>query len=97
MHSRIFLTRCVENRCWGARAANSGISYIVDDYGQIRDQLPMEAVAALYGRVGEFRERSVYTEIGDVAGRLSWLITISIAGIFFVKWLLQIIFLRRLR
>ncbi len=95
MHSRIFLTRCVENRCWGARAANSGITYIVDDYGRIREELPLEAVSALFGRVGEFKVRSLYTEYGDVIGRLSWLITISIAGIFLIKWLLQVIFLRR--
>ncbi len=97
MHSRIFLMRCVENRCWGVRAANSGFSYIVDDYGRIRQQLPLESVAALTGKVGEFKERSAFTRIGDVLGRLSWLITISIAGIFFVKWLLQKLFLRHLR
>jgi len=96
MHSRIFLMRCVENRIWGVRAANSGFSYIVDDYGRIRDQLPLWAVAALFGKVGEFKERSLFTRIGDLLGRLSWLITISIAGIFFIKWLLQKIFLRRL-
>ncbi len=96
MHSRIFLMRCIENRCWGVRAANSGISYIVDDYGQIREEIPIEKVAALYGKVGQFKDRSVFTKIGDFAGRLSWLITISIAGIFSVKWLLQKLFLRRL-
>jgi len=94
-HSRIFLTRCVENRCWGVRAANSGISYIVDDYGRIRNELPVEAVAALFGKVGAYQGRSVFTQIGDVLGMFSWLITIIIVGIFFVKWLLQKIFLSR--
>lgn len=95
MHSRIFLMRCVENRIWGARAANSGYTYICDDYGIIREELPLEAVAALYGKVGEYKDRSFYTQFGSVLGRFSWLITISIAGIFFVKWLLQKLFLRK--
>ena len=95
MHSRIFLMRCIENRIWGVRAANSGFTYVCDGYGRIREELPLEAVSALAADVGEFKGRSVFTNIGDLFGRLSWLITISIAGIFLVKWLLQKLFLRR--
>lgn len=95
MHSRIFLMRCIENRCWGVRVANSGITYIVDGYGRIRKRLPVGDAAAMFGKVGEYKGRSTFTELGNFIGKLSWLITVSLAGIFFVTWLLQKLFLRR--
>lgn len=87
MHSRVFVTRAVENRSWGARAANSGLTYIVDDFGRIRQQLDLYAVEALQGKVGLLYGRSVFTRIGDVAGLVSFLLTTVILGIFIGVWL----------
>ena len=81
MHSRAFITRAVENRCWGARAANSGLTYIVDGYGRIRYELPLDEVAALNGRVDYLDGFSVFTRVGDVAGQGSLLITLVLSGI----------------
>lgn len=89
MHSRIFVTRMVENRCWGVRAANSGLTYIVDDYGRIRDELPLDAVAVLKGKIRLLDEYSVFTRYGDIVGKLSFLIMIGLAGIFIVVWMLR--------
>jgi apolipoprotein N-acyltransferase len=95
MHSRIFLMRCIENRIWGARSANSGITYVVDGFGRIREELPVGAAGALSGKLGEYRGRSTFTDMGNIAGILSWLITVSIAGIFLAAWLVRRIFWRR--
>ena len=95
MHSRIFLMRCIENRIWGVRVANSGISYITDGYGRIREQLPVGEVSARVGKVGEFKGYSAFTRIGNLTGKLSWLITLALATIFFFRWLLAKLFLRK--
>ena len=86
MHSRAFVTRAVENRCWGVRAANSGLSYMVDGYGRIRYDLPLDSVAALSGQLNVMDGYSVFTRVGDVAGKGSLLITVLSAGILFLRW-----------
>jgi apolipoprotein N-acyltransferase len=88
MHSRIFLSRCIENRIWGARIANSGITYIVDGFGRIREELDIGAVGVLKGDLKILEEYSVFTRYGDLAGRLSLLITISLMGILLTIWIL---------
>ncbi len=89
MHSRIFVTRLVENRSWGVRVANSGLSYIVDPYGRLSYELPLTEVAATVGRVGLPSEYSVFTRYGDVVGRASWLYTLSLAAILVLLWFVR--------
>ncbi len=86
MHSRIFVTRAVENRCWMARAANSGLTYVVDNYGRIRAELPLDAVAVLRAKVGTIDGFSFFTRHGDVAGLVSFLLTAFLACILILKW-----------
>ncbi len=87
MHSRAFITRAVENRCWGVRAANSGLSYIVDGYGRIRQEVPLDAVTAMTGNISLLDGFSVFTLIGDVFGKGSLLITILLAFILIIRWI----------
>jgi apolipoprotein N-acyltransferase len=94
MHSRIFVTRAVENRCWMARAANSGLTYIVDGYGRIRESLPLNAVTVLKGKIGFLDGFSIFTRYGDIAGRFSFLVTASLVLILFGIWLLRKLFFR---
>lgn len=89
MHARIFLTRAVENHCWMARAANSGLSYIVDPNGRIRESLPHDAVAGLKGKVGLLENYTFFTRHGDLAGRFSFLATVSVLAILLAVWLLR--------
>ena len=89
MHSRIFVTRAVENRCWMARAANSGLSYVVDGYGRIREDLAVNEVAALVGRVDLLAGQSFYTRHGDLVGFWSFLILIAVVLILIVSWLVR--------
>jgi apolipoprotein N-acyltransferase len=97
MHARIFITRAVENRCWAVRVANSGLTYIVDGYGRIREQLELYDVAALRGKVRPLEGRSLYTRYGDVVGRFSFLITVAVSGILCARWLVRKVVRRRSR
>ncbi len=88
MHSRIFRTRAVENRCWMVRAANSGISYFVDQYGRLRQELPISQQGVLVGNVGLLEEYSLFTRWGDFTGLLSFLLSLGLIAILFVLWLI---------
>jgi len=90
MHSRIFLTRAVENRVWGVRVANSGLTYIVDGYGRVRHDLRLDEVATLVGSVKRLESYSVFTRVGDLIGLCSFLIALSLLCIMFVLWLLKL-------
>ncbi|UCC44585.1 MAG: apolipoprotein N-acyltransferase, partial [Candidatus Zixiibacteriota bacterium] len=89
MHSRIMLTRAVENRCWTARAANSGISYVVDGYGRIRHQLGLDDVATLTAKVELLDEYSIFTRHGDVVGYVCFLLTLPLIHILPLIWLVK--------
>ncbi|MEE8577902.1 MAG: nitrilase-related carbon-nitrogen hydrolase, partial [candidate division Zixibacteria bacterium] len=88
-HARIFITRAVENRIWMARSANSGLSFIVDDYGRIRYELGFNEVAALTGKIGLYSEPSVFNQVGDLAGKVSFLMLLSIIAILNLSWLIR--------
>ena len=89
MHSRIFLTRAVENRCWMVRVANTGLSYVVDGYGRIRDELPMFEVAHLNSKINLLEDQSFFTRHGDIAGFVSFLLTGLAATILIGWWLVE--------
>ncbi|UCD64715.1 MAG: apolipoprotein N-acyltransferase, partial [Candidatus Zixiibacteriota bacterium] len=95
MHARIFLTRAIENRAWCARVANSGLTYIVDGYGRIRDGLGIYEVAALRGKIGTVDGYSFFTRHGDVIGLVSLLITVGIIVILVAAWVIRKILPRR--
>jgi len=87
MHARIFITRAVENRCWFARTANTGLTFIVDGYGRVRERLAPYTAAVLVGDVRLLEEQSFFTRHGDLAGRFSFLFTVSIIGILLALWI----------
>jgi len=95
MHARFFVTRAVENRCWMARVANSGITYIVDDYGRLREKLGYNEVAALKGKIGLLENQSFFTRHGDIIGLSSFLMLISLCAILTVLWIIRKIFYRK--
>jgi apolipoprotein N-acyltransferase len=90
MHSRMFITRAVENRCWMARAANSGLTYVVDGYGRVREELPLNVVSALIGHVDNLDGYTTFTRLGDIAGRGSFLITLFVCGILLLRWVVHL-------
>lgn len=89
MHSRIFVTRAVENRIWIARCANTGYSYTVDPYGRIWDAFPLDERRAGVAAVSLDHEQSLYSRYGDWCGFLSFLLLAAVAGIFSLEWVIN--------
>jgi len=97
MHARMFLTRAVENRCWMARVANSGISYIVDDYGRIREYLGYNEKDVIKSKIKLLDDApaSFFTRHGDIIGLASFLMLASTCVILVIIWLTQKLFLKK--
>ena len=67
-HLAMASVRAVENRKWLLRAANTGISAVVDPAGRVRATLPLDTQGVLRGRLAASRQRSPFARTGDVAG-----------------------------
>jgi apolipoprotein N-acyltransferase len=68
-HLAMAVFRAVENRRWLLRAANTGISAIIDPAGRVRASTPLEAKTILAGSIAPRVDRTVYAATGDV---LAW-------------------------
>jgi apolipoprotein N-acyltransferase len=67
--------RAIENGRYLVRAANTGISGIVDPYGRVLAQSQIFAPAIVVGEARFLRGSTVYSRFGDVAGQASSLVT----------------------
>jgi apolipoprotein N-acyltransferase len=65
-HFEMARMRAIEQGRYLARAANTGISGIVDPYGRVTLKSAMFERQILHGRIRFLRERTVYARIGDV-------------------------------
>ncbi len=65
-HLRMGVVRSVENRRYMVRAANTGISAIIDPYGRIEARTPIGVRTILDGTAHFRSDRTFYTEHGDV-------------------------------
>ena len=68
--------RAIEQGRYLARAANTGISGIVDPYGRVTRRSALFEPAVLVGEVRLLTGRTVYATIGDLAAQLSLLVTL---------------------
>ena len=64
-HLAMLPLRAVENRTAIARAANTGVSALVEPTGRIIQTLPLEAAGFLQGHLPIRRRTTVYTRVGD--------------------------------
>lgn len=64
-HLGMLPLRAVENRTAIARAANTGVSALVEPTGRIVRMLPMEATGFLEGQLPLRHRTTVYTRVGD--------------------------------
>lgn len=67
-HLALAALRAVESRRWMVRAANTGISAVVDPAGRVVDSAPFGRRAVLVSRVPLLEGTTVYAAVGDVAG-----------------------------
>lgn len=63
--------RAVENKRWVLRAANTGISSVIDPHGNIQGATPVYQDATLVGRAAPMNEITLYTRFGDWASSLA--------------------------
>ncbi len=67
-HLALAAIRTVESGRWMLRAANTGISAVVDSNGRIRDSAAYGTKAVLVADVPLHDHRTLYTQLGDVPG-----------------------------
>jgi len=67
-HLAMAVFRAAENRRWLVRAANTGISAIVDPWGRVRAEAPLDARTVLHGTIEARTRRSPFARAGDVTG-----------------------------
>jgi apolipoprotein N-acyltransferase len=68
-HLAMAVFRAAENRRWLLRAANTGISALVDPAGRVRASTDLMTRTVLLGRLAPRRDRSLYAVTGDL---LAW-------------------------
>jgi apolipoprotein N-acyltransferase len=69
--------RAIEHGRYLARAANTGISGIVDPYGRVIERSGIFEQVALVGDVRFLTSRTIYTAVGDVAAYVAIALTAS--------------------
>jgi apolipoprotein N-acyltransferase len=62
--------RAIEQGLPLVRAANTGISAVVDPYGRVIEQLPLGTEGVLDSRLPQPLERTPYLRLGDAAGKV---------------------------
>ncbi len=73
--------RAVENRIWFARAANDGVTAIINPRGEVVKILPIKEEGYLVGEVGPRVRETFYTRNGDILPKVSvWILGLSFAG-----------------
>lgn len=75
-HFDLAAMRAIEQGRYLARAANTGISGIVDPYGRVTLRTDLFETTAPLGEVRFIQERTVYARIGDVTAQLAVLMTL---------------------
>ena len=70
-HFEMASMRAIEQGRYLVRAANTGISGIVDPYGQVVERSPIFQEAGIVGEVRLLTERTVYSKIGDAVAYAS--------------------------
>jgi apolipoprotein N-acyltransferase len=79
-HFELAAMRAIEQGRYLARAANTGISGIVDPYGRVIARTPLFETTTVIGEVRFIQERTVYATIGDLAAQIAVLITLVGVG-----------------
>jgi apolipoprotein N-acyltransferase len=80
--------RPIENRIWFARAANDGVTAIIDPYGRVVSILPIKEAGYLIGEVGPRVRTTFYTRYGNI-------LPIASLVILIVTFITSIVFLLR--
>jgi apolipoprotein N-acyltransferase len=89
-HNQYAVLRAIENGRWIVRCANTGISCIIDPYGNIYDETKINEKALFTGEIGIRNEKTFYTLYGDVFS----LICLCVGFIFYLYGIISKNFLK---
>lgn len=84
-HLHYARVRAIENRRSVARSANTGISCVINQRGDVMEQIPYEQEGAFAATILANDEITLFTEMGDFIGRISLFISIIVLLSIFVK------------
>jgi apolipoprotein N-acyltransferase len=84
-HFAIARTRAVEEGLPLVRAANNGISAVVDPYGRVPSYLPLDAVGVLDAPLPQALPPTLYSRVKDVPFLVLLLAAVALAG-FAARW-----------
>jgi apolipoprotein N-acyltransferase len=79
-HFELAAMRAIEQGRYLARAANTGISGIVDPYGRVLARTALFETTTVIGEVRFLQERTVYATIGDLPAQIAVLLTLLGVG-----------------
>ena len=86
-HASHLVMRAIETRAGIARAANDGISEVIDPLGRTYAETGLEEEAAVSGRLRTSDVIPLYVRLGDWVGALAVVATLGFAGVLLVdKW-----------
>jgi apolipoprotein N-acyltransferase len=79
-HFELASMRAIEQGRYLARAANTGISGIVDPYGRVVARTALFETTTIVGEVRFLRQHTLYARIGDLPAQLAVLLTLVAVG-----------------
>ena len=79
--------RAIETRRSVARSANTGISGIINQRGEVEQFTKWDEQIALKGTLNLNDEQTIYVQYGDLLGRVAWFVTMLVMVLSIVKFL----------
>lgn len=73
--------RAIETRRWIARSANTGISAVIDDYGNLQNSKPWDTPAVFKYTIPNIYELTFYVRYGDYLYKI-----FSLIGVLLIVW-----------
>ncbi|MDP2390298.1 MAG: nitrilase-related carbon-nitrogen hydrolase, partial [Acidobacteriota bacterium] len=84
-HFEMAAMRAIEQGRYLVRAANTGVSGIIDPYGRVLIRTQLFETAAVVGEARFVQERTPYARIGDLVALVATVLTVLALGV--AAWL----------
>lgn len=86
-HAIMAVFRAIENRIYIVRAANSGYSYFVDEYGRIYNESKLFERTIIRGNINRIKGITFFGRTGPILGQIGLLLIALISIILLSLWL----------
>ena len=87
-HLQISQIRALEFNRFLLRATNTGISAVINNNGQVIDHIPNDVEGVISGKISINKERSIYSQYGDMSILMLLFLTLLVNGLFRLKKML---------